>query len=323
MIVKKVVAGAFVGAAVVAAGACRSPTQVTFVIDTDLPCDRLQGVAIVVASDARDAMTRADLAAYTTKTIRCESTSRVGTLVVVPGGDTGAITVIAGLRQPVEGCKVSEGYKGCIAARRTFAFVEHVPLTIPIVLRESCVDVPCDVETTCARGQCVSSAVSCDEDGTCSDPETLSAGPRDGGADATTADAPPADAPSDAPADAPYDGGVAACVTSCGGVTCQPSSVCCQTFNDRTCQPSVTACQQHGAGSYVELCCTTAAECPVGQVCCLDMLAPGQKAQCATSCPKPKLTICKDMGSAAVDCRIDGGALPVCTFQGGGLYTCP
>src|SRR5439155_1284504 len=73
---------------------------------------------------------------------------RIGALVVVPNGDNGAevgIRVVSGLNGKSADACVSDSFRGgCIVARRALNFVPHASLRVPVVMRDACIDVPCD-----------------------------------------------------------------------------------------------------------------------------------------------------------------------------------
>lgn len=195
-------------AIVATAHGCRDATQVTLRIATSAACSDLRSVAITVAGDSTIAEARG--ADYPSTVASSCDAGLVGTLVVTPGetGDSAAIVIAAGVFVPSEQCKPPL-YKGCIVARRRFAFVEHVALTLPVSLDLDCTDVPCDSVSTCSRGKCVDSRVECTTEGcaaiggSTTPPGTIDAG--DSG-DAIATDGPSSDG-ADAKVDAPADGG--------------------------------------------------------------------------------------------------------------------
>jgi hypothetical protein len=197
---------------------CRQPTEVVVEIDTDGPCDALQGVTIVGA-------TREDVETATaqTHTTACAAGGRIGTLVLVPIADDGAsfaVRIVAGVGQPVDACQPPSYGPKCIVARRALRYIPHTPLTLPIMLRQSCEGVPCKPDETCVDGKCLSAAVpdplACAGSDGCGENELQQVdggpsvppdgAPPDGAGDATldaTADGPkpPSDAASDGAAD--------------------------------------------------------------------------------------------------------------------------
>ncbi len=202
---------AFVGLA--GSEGCRTPTQITVELRTfgDLPCASLKGVAIVVARTREDAEAKLKQGSYSAEVPRgiCDPDGRtIGTLVVTPQDSTGAIIVRARISDDPKATCVAPDYVGCIVARRSFSFIDHASITLPIALEIACVDVPCDVKTSCRSGSCVSSDATCsDSSGTCESQAQPVRLP-DGGSsppDASLDDGPSADGPRDAPADAPRD----------------------------------------------------------------------------------------------------------------------
>lgn len=184
------------------------------------PCTALRGVDIVVASAAQEAEDRIDLRSLSASVPRgqCDPDGRtIGSLVLTPSGSRAAVTVVA---RVVDGapCTKATNFKGCIVSRRTFAFIEHAALTLPITLEPSCVDVPCDVKTSCRAGTCVDANADCSEQsGNCISPAEpgSTGGPApdgDAGPDGSTSDAPTdgpvQDAPIDGAGDSGGDGGV-------------------------------------------------------------------------------------------------------------------
>lgn len=149
-------------------GGCQSPTQVTVELRTfgALPCSSLKGVSIAVAQTPAEAEARMKLQSFSAQVPRgeCGADGRtVGTLVITPSGEAGAIVVRARISdEPGATCEPPE-YKGCIVARRSFSFIDHASLTLPITLEAACADVPCNVESSCRSGVCVSSKASCSE----------------------------------------------------------------------------------------------------------------------------------------------------------------
>lgn len=208
----------FLGAAGPLSGGCKTATQVTVEIKTVgvLSCSDLKGVDVVVAGASIEAEQRTDLGALTASVPRggCDGERTIGTLVVTPGSARAAIVVVARVDEGAK-CTSKDNYKGCIVARRSFAFVEHAALTLPISLEASCKDVPCTAITSCRTGACVSSEAECIEStGLCesnAEPQPLPDGGfvlPDGATPDAPFDGPIADGPlQDAPIDA--DGDVA------------------------------------------------------------------------------------------------------------------
>ena len=180
---------------------CRTATQVTLDIRTDVKCIDLQGVDIIATASTDKAE---NLAGYNVTRTRSSTTTastctsiggninQVGTLVVTPDGDRAAIVVVAGVGVPSETCVPPEYGPNCIVARRSFAFDDHHSATLPILLEFDCKGVPCNALSTCSGGTCVSSEVECTGD------ECKASKP-----DASVDGAPPA--PIDGSPPSPYD----------------------------------------------------------------------------------------------------------------------
>ena len=158
------------GAAVALMPSCRTATELTLDIRTNLPCDQLSGVALVVRHDQAAAEDAVKAHAVDTSTHAC-SGAEIGTLVLTPGSDSGVVVVLAGVggKDPAT-CSSVDGYAGCIVSRRAFGFVKHTALSLPVVLDRACVGVACDPASTCAAGACVNSNVVCDANGACAVP---------------------------------------------------------------------------------------------------------------------------------------------------------
>ena len=98
--------GALPGIAVVVHG-CKDPTQITVEVKTHVVCADMRGVDVVAASDTRRAEERAALvtagprfpSGSTTACTEGPAPREVGTRVVTPNGDSGAVVVIAAFGQ--------------------------------------------------------------------------------------------------------------------------------------------------------------------------------------------------------------------------------
>ncbi len=148
-----------------ASEACRDPTQVTVDIRTlGIPCASLKGVKIVIARAPKDAEDRMALGSLSAEVARgqCDG-ERVGRLVLTPSGAKGAVLVAARVSDDATSTCRPPDYKGCIVARRSFTFLDHVSVTLPMTLEVACADVPCDVVSSCRSGTCVSSETTCSE----------------------------------------------------------------------------------------------------------------------------------------------------------------
>lgn len=298
---KRLAVGAFaVAAGLASLGSCKTATQATLEITTDLRCSALSQTRLFVTSANDEASTTP-----TTETSSCETTSsggRIGTLSVVPqGGDGRAfVRVVAGVDRPASEC-AAPAYTGCIVARRLVTYVKSADVKVPIPLLSICKNVPCDEATTCNRaGRCVAAAVrlGCEDASGCrldgdGDEADASADARDldgsstgdGGtsADGGVVDAQAVDASFDAAPDAS-----ALSVVTCKGAQCLPGFKCCADSldGDIACASAGATCPV-GSGEVRQIFCDSAGDCPAG-VCCF----AGADARCVASCPPPGVIIC-------------------------------
>ena len=173
--------------------ACRSPTEVSLDLSTDVPCAAFSGAAISVGTQAS-----VETKAPATTTTTCSGAGTIGSLVIVPSGSTDeeiTLRVAGGVGRDPETCTDDAAdFTGCIVSRRAVRFIDHTPLTLEVPLRASCIGVVCPELQTCARGACVSDAVptACGTAGEACGEEQLDldAGTaRDASLDATTLDA--------------------------------------------------------------------------------------------------------------------------------------
>ena len=172
------------------AASCREPTQITLRITSGEKCSDLSGVQIVVGKDPAETKSRFDLhyaAALTHDCAPSGSSNLIGTLVLTPGASTGTVVVAAGV--PLNGkpapdpatCADPAIAKSCIIARRSFSFVDHTSLTLPIELDPLCVGKACEPASTCFKGACVDATVSCDGSSCGLPQEGTGGGEADGG----------------------------------------------------------------------------------------------------------------------------------------------
>lgn len=179
-------------------GACYGATEVAVVLTTDVGCEEKLMTAVYKGRPGGGYDNSATaLTEECTPTGQEGTEAEIGTLVFVPRGARDAevaIKVVMALGEihPDE-CAADPREKPCIVATRSFAFVEHASLRIPIKLWGACQGVVCGEGETCSEGgQCVSDHIACGEDG-CEIPEERS-GPggreRDAGPDGNTNDPP-------------------------------------------------------------------------------------------------------------------------------------
>ncbi len=135
-----------------ALGGCRSPTQISIAVSTNVPCASWQGAAVAVG-ELGPALESAPAA--TTSTY-CDATGHVGTVVAVPSGRDNAnvaFRVVGAVSQTLDSCTADAG-AGCIVARRALNFIPHEALVVSVPLLSSCEGVVCDPSSTCVAGTC-------------------------------------------------------------------------------------------------------------------------------------------------------------------------
>lgn len=339
------------GAVAASVHACKEPTQVTVDIRTlGFSCHELKKITVVVAGDPAGAEGKWQ---YPQAEVGdCQSDTEVGTLVITPSGDHGAVMVLASYTETP--C-VAPDYVNCIVARRQFSFIENVPLRLPITLEASCKNVPCNALSSCRSGACVSSETDCNDNGTCAAPaEPVVAAdggvvppsgdatidippndafvppdnfvpPPDGGPDAAP------DAPFDAPPDGPksdgsvsVDSGYGNACPSTGGPNCNPMSlVCCAYQNFYCSQPSNDgggACTA-GAPWYP---CTGRAGCPQNNYCCAPAVPVGGSGVASGCAFDPGCAGGVVLCNNSADCPpgMTCGGVPYISRGNGALYKC-
>ncbi len=143
--------GVLVGACALVGG-CRTATDVTIVVTTDVPCADLRSTTVTVG-EIIAIETRPITAATTT----CSANGYVGTIVVIPSGSKTAevaIKVVGGVARLAESCLAPDYGPGCIVARRALRYTPHTELRVPIALRLDCNGIPCHATETCDHGLC-------------------------------------------------------------------------------------------------------------------------------------------------------------------------
>jgi formylglycine-generating enzyme required for sulfatase activity len=149
---------AVVPIALVVAAGCRTPTQVTVELTTDVPCSELPNTTARVGRLGAELESRAP----SVVTLACAPNGRIGSFVVAPSGELGdefaVKVVLAHGSSSTDACDAAEqnGTKlaGCIRARRALRFSPHDELMLPIALRQDCDSVLCPELTTCVHGEC-------------------------------------------------------------------------------------------------------------------------------------------------------------------------
>ncbi len=146
---------------------CREPTQVTVRVTTGNKCSDLSSVELVVGPDQKETQQRFEKQFTTAVTPECDSSGFIGTLVVAPGGNSATIVVAVGVRvggapaPEASACADPTTALSCIIARRSFAFIDHTSLTLPVALDPTCIGKACDPASTCFKGACVDASVTC------------------------------------------------------------------------------------------------------------------------------------------------------------------
>ncbi len=212
---------------------CRTPTQITVEVTTDVPCDQPGTQAnTVISVGSLDSKLADRNVAVTSTCHKVDATTwRIGSLVVLPSGDKGAevaIEVLTGINVDPGNCSKPEHKKDCIVARRAMHFVEHSELYLPIGLDVACEGILCDTTTTCVAGRCVLAII--DDSALCTTPtacdeSVLSKNPfGDGGLDAAgDVFADVSDSGPDSSTDSALEGGVDAAETGDASDTTPPS----------------------------------------------------------------------------------------------------
>ncbi len=297
--------------AVLGSPACRTATQVTVELRTSgFTCDQVKGVAIVVAQTpaaAEGKMRSENLSAQVTRG-ECGTDPHVlGTLVITPGGATGAVVVRARVSDAADAPCTAPDYKGCIVSRRAFAFLDHASATLPITLELSCKDIACNEQTSCRTGRCVSSSTTCSaETSACESPAEPMVLP-DGGVllpdgaiapdDGATVDG---SLPDGAGVDATADADAADAAVEAGsnyGNNCPRSAIAGGDIDCHAMVPAPQDCCRNGAGSGFY--CAIPTSCPPAddQLPCTGRKWCGADYCCASSTPVMKRSSCQPYGN--------------------------
>jgi hypothetical protein len=147
------------GGAVAVSIGCRTPTQMTVELWTDVPCVSSPTTTLWIGKSDTDLDDHAPIM----RTTNCKSNGRIGSIVLVPSGapdEAFALKVVlAHGARSVESCEKAdsapEPLAGCIVARRDLKFVPHSELVLPIELHEDCDGVRCAASESCVHGKCV------------------------------------------------------------------------------------------------------------------------------------------------------------------------
>ena len=144
-----------IAAALTAVAGCQGATGVTLEVTTDIPCEGSKTVSTAIRGGLpADYRTTAPLVVTT----HCDSSGKIGTLVLVPSGDESAplaveVTTALASKDPST-CRTDA--RGCVSVRRVLHYVPHQVLYLPVVVEAACVGVVCGEGQTCEAGRCTS-----------------------------------------------------------------------------------------------------------------------------------------------------------------------
>jgi outer membrane protein assembly factor BamB len=168
--------------------ACRSPTQISVTVQTDVSCTQ-----VTTTSFTSGELGAIESAPPTTESTRCNG-GHLGTLVLVPSEDDNAevgfkvVTALNG--ETIDTCSgaAAANDKSCIVARRAIRYLPHTPLDVVVDMSTNCEGIVCDPHSTCFNAECKSAAI--DDPSLCAPECTGSVlGPAaDAGGDATASD---------------------------------------------------------------------------------------------------------------------------------------
>jgi hypothetical protein len=130
--------------------ACRTPTQVTIDIESELRARSDSSIAVQL-----DAEGSVESAAPRTVVRTWPDDGNVGSVAVLPSGSETFVArvVLATGRDPAS-CSASDA-RGCIVVRRRLRFQDGEALRARVVVRAACAGVYCDASTSCGRdGTC-------------------------------------------------------------------------------------------------------------------------------------------------------------------------
>lgn len=152
------------------AAACAEATQFELVLTTDIPCTMFRSAVINVATSVDSAQAQISDRIVDATTMNCKQISpdvaEIGNIFVVPGDgqstdSIGAVVVRVGVDPVYAQDCLPPLYRGCVVAKRTFRYVPHTTLHLPIKAPLECLDFPCSSELTCvAKDKCVSTEYS-------------------------------------------------------------------------------------------------------------------------------------------------------------------
>src|SRR5207302_2556662 len=127
--------GAALRAGLAAATSCRDATQITVVLSTDARCPDVHDLAIK-AGGGDEPLAEKDPASRTSPPA-CAEGGALGTIVLVPSGDTNArvsFEIVADLGATGDACSGPRYGPTCIVARRTLRYIPHESLRVAVRL---------------------------------------------------------------------------------------------------------------------------------------------------------------------------------------------
>jgi hypothetical protein len=134
---------------------CASPTALTVTVYSEVPCEKKPVAGLSTGLRVGDLRTRA----LATTSTQCAPDGKMGSVVLYPVGESDSPVALQVVVRPdgedPSTCIEQNNYRGCIVARRELRFAPNKNVELRVDLRLSCLDKPCDVNSTCSRGVCV------------------------------------------------------------------------------------------------------------------------------------------------------------------------
>jgi sulfatase modifying factor 1 len=182
--------------------ACRSPTQISVDVETDVPCTQVSATAFTAGE-----LGAIESLPATSASTTC-SDGHLGTEVLLPSGASNAavgfkiVTALNGATTAACSGAAAANDANCIVGRRALRYIPHTPLKVIVDMTQACEGTICTPESTCVNAVCVPATISdssqCEGAG-CNESVL---GPADAGVDATV------DAGVDATVETGVDGSV-------------------------------------------------------------------------------------------------------------------
>jgi formylglycine-generating enzyme len=141
---------------------CAAPTALTVTVYAEVDCAKKPVSGISIASGVEALAGRA----FSATSSQCSPDGNLGSVVLFPSGSKDSRVAVQVVVRPDGGdpatCIQSAGAKGCITSRRELKLIPGENLQMRIDLRLSCLDIPCELATSCALGACVSAKTTCE-----------------------------------------------------------------------------------------------------------------------------------------------------------------